>query len=136
MEYVYKNKYLEVTYDATHHLMINTWLPECKYMTDVDYKAQMMEYIERVERYRPQISLGDTIHFFYTITPDIQDWTNAEFMTSFIIAGVKKQEFLVSKDLFSQVSVEQTMDDKQHLNAFQLRYFESKDEALTWLNHS
>jgi len=133
MEYVYKNKFLQITYDAERKLMINTWLTECKYMTDVDYKAQMMEYAERVERYSPDVSMADAINFLYTITPEIQNWTNTEFMPRFIGAGVKKQAFLVSKDLFSQVSVEQTMDQEQNINAFQFRYFKSREEALAWL---
>ena len=133
MEYIYKHKYLQVTYDATRKLMINTWLPECKYMTDDDYKAQMTEYAERLEKYHPDFSMADSVNFLYTITPDMQEWTNAEFMPYFINAGVQKQAFLVSKDLFSQVSVEQTMDKEQNLKAFQTRYFDSKEKALEWL---
>ena len=102
-------------------------------MTDVDYQAQMMEYAERVEKYRPDFSMADTINFLYTITPDMQDWTNTEFMPRFIGAGVKKQAFVVSKDLFSQVSVEQTMEEEQNIKAFQFRYFDSQEEALEWL---
>jgi hypothetical protein len=49
-------------------------------------------------------------------------------------AGIKKFAYLVSKDLFSQVSIEQTMEEGNAQEIFETCYFADETEALTWLN--
>ena len=82
--------------------------------------------------YHPKRMLVNSSDFMFTIDPELQQWTDTTIFTRYIQAGVKKIGFVVSKDLFASVSVEQTMDEIE-AQAFQTAYFDNETEAKEWL---
>jgi len=78
--------------------------------------------------------LVDTQHFLMPVVPETQEWVNAHIHQRSLKAGIKKFAYLVSKDLFSQVSIEQTMEEGNAKEIFDTRYFENESEAMGWLD--
>ena len=69
---------------------------------------------------------------FFTIMPYIQEWTNQSIFIPSLSIGLNKSAFVVSEDLFIQVSIEQTMSETEG-DKFTICYFDNKEEAKNWI---
>lgn len=103
-----------------------------KSISSEEYIGELKQYIDCVNKYRPKTIYADTREFYFTIGPDTQ-----EFIAKYVLAlygsiGVTKHAVLVSSDLFTSISVEQTMEENK-ASAFENKYFESPEEAEKWL---
>jgi hypothetical protein len=76
----------------------------------------------------------DTVNFFFPIEPTLQIWVAETILPKIAEAGCKKIAFLTSEDFVAQLSVEQTMEERDDLS-FQVRYFLSESEAFSWLKN-
>jgi hypothetical protein len=110
------------------------WASATANMKDDEFRKELENYAEVAEKYRPTKSLVDTQNFLFTVVPDTQKWVNENIHQRSLQAGIKKFAYLVSKDLFSQVSIEQTMEEGNAKEVFETCYFADETEALTWLN--
>jgi hypothetical protein len=134
METVYQSKYLTLLVETDKQLIKVLWSTTTANMTDKEFRAELIKYAEVAEQYRPQKSLVDTQNFLMTIVPETQAWVNANIHQRSLKAGIKKFAYIVSKDLFSQVSIEQTMEEGNAKDIFDTQYFENENQALEWLN--
>lgn len=97
-----------------------------------EYLNELKAFILIVEKYQPKGILADTRDFNFTIVPSTQEWINENILTLYAKVGVKKHAVLVSKHIFTSVSVEQTMEEEKS-GAFLNEYFEDEDDAKKWL---
>ena len=96
-------------------------------------RSLLTEYAHYAETHQPEKSLVDTSQFLMSVSPETQVWVNENIHVRSLQAGIKKFAYLVSKDLFSQVSIEQTMEESNASESFQTKYFENEKEAIDWL---
>jgi hypothetical protein len=92
----------------------------------------MLTWFEEVKKIGNVNVLADARQFNFSIVPETQVWVNENVIGLYPKHGVSKLGFLVSPDLFAQVSIEQTIDEKKQ--AFQVRYFEEEAGAMQWLS--
>lgn len=103
-----------------------------KFMKNEGYIQSMTVYGERVNLQKHTLLLVDTTNSQFAISPDLQEWT-AQVIAP-LTASLKRMAFVMSPDIFSQVSLEQMMDETGIADKYEKpRYFENVEEAKTWL---
>jgi len=101
-------------------------------MDEEDYKKIMLIYAEEVEKYLPPNLLVDMRYSKFLVDIELQEWTAKEIDTR--TTCLKKMAFVVSSDIFSQVSTEQMMQEKEIASNYdEPRYFDTIEEAEKWL---
>lgn len=132
---LYESRFWRMTYYPDKTLMRYTWYSSTNEMTEAEYKEEMRKNAEISSSVEVKSGLIDLRNFLYSISADVQSWTDREIFPKLSETGYKKLAFLVSKDLFAQVSVEQMLDEEVAAANFQTRYFESEEEAQEWLQN-
>ncbi|MCS6969164.1 MAG: hypothetical protein NZM39_11315 [Bernardetiaceae bacterium] len=131
---LYQSRYAIVEVFPDRQLNKITWLPTTAHMTEEEFKTELLNYSQTIAPYKHVRTLIDTSQFLMTITPATQEWVQNNIHRPAYEAGLRpKIAYLVSRDLFSQISIEQTMDDGVAKESFQTRYFQTEEEALQWL---
>ncbi len=108
------------------------WTNHENKMTTDEYKVDMFNYLKFVEKYQIQNALINTFEFGFTIIPDIQEWidTNIAEKANKI---VKKIAFVLPTDIFTQVSIQQTMEENEGGKYQNINYFDKIEDAYKWL---
>ncbi|NJL13497.1 MAG: hypothetical protein HC913_11160 [Microscillaceae bacterium] len=132
---IYTSPFQEVHYYAPLRIVEVIWQEESYRMTDEEYQTEMHNYLSAIEAHQPLGALPDTTHLRFTIHPDLQTWMNEQIFPKFILLGLQAAAFLVSKDIFAQISIEQTMEEAEG-SFFKTRYFDQRAEALAWLEEA
>lgn len=130
---VYESKYLTLVVNDERKLLKVLWSSATESMQDDEFRKELTTYVEIAEKYQPTKSLVDTIYFFMTVVPETQEWVNQNIHQRSLQAGIKKFAYLISKDFFPQVSIEQTMEEGNASEIFETRYFDNETEAVEWL---
>lgn len=130
---VYESNYLTLVVNEETKLLKVIWSSATESMQDDEFRKEITTYAEIAEKYQPTKSLVDTAFFLMTVLPETQEWVNQNIHHRSLQAGIKKFAYLVSKDLFSQVSIEQTMEEDNAKSIFETRYFDNETEAVEWL---
>jgi len=129
---LYSSNFVEISLSDNNLVITNEWFKTTASMFDEQYKAEMLKFIEFVVLHKPKYHLIKSIDFLYIITIEMQEWTNNTIFPQLINAGIKKIAFLVSSEIISQLSIEQTLEEN-NASAFAIKYFDSENEAKKWL---
>lgn len=133
MKSLYLDKFVEIKLDETNGIMEMAWMGESSEMNDEECKKIFLRYAELAEKYHPHSLLVHSREdASYIVMPHMQEWLDKNIIPRAYWAGVKNTAFVVSKDIFVQISVEQLLDEPhaQWLNA---RFFSSVEAAREWL---
>ena len=128
---LYKSKFIEITFDRANKNIKNKWFPITEQMSDEEYKSEMLKFADLAKEYKPTYHLIHSLDFKYTITIEMQEWTNFTIFPQLIEVGVKKIAFLVSSEIVAQMAIEQTLDES-NASAFQVKYFDKEVDACAW----
>ncbi len=133
MKTITKNDFIESKFDSKNNMIIDLWQEETDNMTDLDYRNVALRQIENIHVNKPKYWLVDTSELKFTLAPKTQEWADSLF-PKILEAGVRYIAFVISPDIFTQVSVEQLMDEK-HIKTsnFEIKYFNIYEDALNWL---
>jgi len=132
----YSCAFFSIDYDKEADFMLFTWHEKSAEMTENQYFNELTVFVDLLHAHQPAYILTDLRTMFFAIPPDMQDQTNASLVPTLIKGGNKKSAFLVSQDLFSQISVEQAVEDIHQQSTpvpFQTRFFDKMEEAKQWL---
>jgi hypothetical protein len=127
-----KNDYVISSLDKTNSIITCKFLSKTRGMSDDAFKNEMEAFVKLVEEHKPKRELVDTLDMAYVITPEMQEWMNKTLFPRYVNI-LEKVAFLVSPNIFAQVSVEQTMKEETG-QGFTARYFEDGNEAINWLS--
>lgn len=130
---IYESNFLTLNYSEEKQLIEVIWHSSTAQMTDDEFKHEMKLYATHAEQNKPKFSLVDTSQFLMTVVPETQAWVNEHIHQRSLSAGIQKFAYLMSKDIFSQVSIEQTMEEGNAQELFETAYFDDKEKALKWL---
>ena len=133
MDVLHESDFWKFGFDKDDSMMIYQWYETSENMDETEYKQEMKKNAEEYEKHGPTKSLVDLRNFLYTISPETQEWTDNEIFPRFLNAGLKKIAFVVSSDLFAQVSLEQMMEENNANLSFESRYFDHYFQARDWL---
>jgi len=128
---LYESKYVEIIYEKENSLIIDKFLPETANMNMEEFKKEMIIFAEMCEKYKPERELVHLLNMNFIIEPDMQNWMNTEIFPRYENI-IKRMAFLVPVEIFSQISVEQTMDQGIG-RKFTQQYFKTEEEARKWL---
>lgn len=132
MENIYQSKYQKIQFDTETAIIHNTWLSDSFMMTAEDYKSELTKLVQLIEQHSATRQLIDTLQFQFTIDIDLQTWTDEEVNRRSREIGVQKVAFVIAKEIFSQMSIEQTMDGAEG-KEMEVQYFTSEEDARQWL---
>lgn len=132
MEIKYRNKYIIISLDKARKYIetVRTLLTENQ--TEEEYKADMLVWINIIKKEKPVYQLVDERNMRFVIAPEVQIWINKNVLAPAIKSGLRKIAFLVSEELFSQVSIEQAMEENTN-SLLKVKYFDKKADAKKWL---
>lgn len=131
---LYQSSYLSLEFVEESQLLKVIWSAKTADMQDAEFRQEMLVYAETVVRQQPANMLVDTRHFLLIVLPDTQQWVNEHIHPRSQAAGIKHIAYLMSKDLFAQTSIEQTMEEGDAHKMFDTRYFDDEAKALEWLS--
>ncbi len=129
-----ENKYIAIKTLKDKGIVVGTWNETDDDFTNDTFKENMLAWFEEVKKLGNVNVLADARKFNFMIDPDTQIWVNEHVIGQYPDYGVAKLGFLVSPDVFAQVSIEQTIEEKEQ--AFEVQYFEDEAVALEWLTRS
>ena len=132
MENLYQSKYQKNFFEQETGIIHNTWFLDSATMTSNDYKNELTRLVQLISKYSATKQLIDALNFKYTIDVDLQEWTDEEVSRKNKEAGIEKVAFILAEEIFSQMSIEQTMDGRVGQN-MSVQYFTGEDDARKWL---
>ncbi len=68
----------------------------------------------------------------FIIIPKIQEWFVTDIFTAYENAGVKRNAFVESEEIFISISIEQTIEENEN-STFETMYFDNENDAMKWL---
>lgn len=132
MEKVYESPYCLIWADKERCLIETVRTPDTEVISEEEYKADVLEWSRIVQEYCPKFQLVDERNFHFVLEPSLQQWLNVSLVGPAIRAGMQKVAFVVTSDIFAQISIEQAMEEASG-SPLEIRYFEDYDEARNWL---
>lgn len=130
---VKQTPFITFSYFPETELLELEWLEATSDMTDKEFQEQVLLENEVLLKHRPKKLLAKTLEMEYTISIDEQEKHNAIILPTFKTIELEKLAIVVSKDLFTQVSISQIIDDDTTAG-YQTHYFEDTTSAMEWLN--
>jgi len=127
----YDDKYMSVTHDEEKNVFFHVWKSTSETLTDGDFLKQLDIFKKMIVSNKPKALCADMRQFLYIMSPEIQKLTGEDFFPAIISVGVKKYALTVSADVFTQVSVEQTIAEEKE-QRFVTKYFDNIEEAKKW----
>lgn len=132
MQTLFDNAFETVNFYEDLSLFEAIWKAESANMEDIDYQNEIKTQFAFIATKKIRNILFDTCHFYFVIGVETQEWNNEILTKNFLEAGVKKVAVVLSPDIFSQVSVQQTIEEYKNVS-FQTKYFKSNEDAKAWL---
>lgn len=131
---VAQTPFLMLHYFADAQTVKVEWLSTSAEMNSEAFQTQIQLEHQVFSTYKPKFILAQTEQMHYTISPREQEWHNDLIMPVFQTIGLRKLAIVVSRDLFTQVSINQTLENETASTSFKTRHFESLLEAQQWLS--
>lgn len=100
-------------------------------MSPADFRQEMHLWCEQLETYHTPGNIVDTRKFGFAISPELQQWYNAEINPRSYAAGLRKMAFIVPENVVSEFSIEQIFSE-QSLIIF--NFFQNLHQAQSWLS--
>lgn len=129
---VQQTPFLTLNYVPEKELLELEWLSATSDMTAQEFQEQVRLENEALLTHKPKKLLAKTLEMEYTISPEEQEKHNDIILPTFKAIGLKKLAIVVSKDIFTQVSISQIIDDDTTAG-YQTHYFDDTNSAIDWL---
>ncbi len=128
---LYESEFVKIVFDE-ENLVVENHRRDCSEMSDENYRTEAIILAEFVEKHKPKGILMNNREFNFVIVPSTQIWVNQNIFPRLLKTGLRKGAFVVTDNVFSQVSVEQTLDEEES-KPFIIKYFKNIEEAKNWL---
>ena len=132
MPILYESDFKVIEYVPKDMMMIIRWHPSTFNLDENIFKSEITISLKFILEYKPQRILVDSSQFNFVMAPKLQQWFDNEVFTIYPKANVKRKAFLVTADLFTQVSLQQHINDAKN-QTVETAFFQSEEEAINWL---
>jgi len=131
MQLLHSSEFLNIEFDDSLKMFKLTWKEKTASMSQDEFKEVMQIFASEFHRQSKSV-LHLMQEMYFVIPPDLQIWIDENLNKKALMYGAEKAAFVVSPDIFTQVSVEQVMEE---INAKKLStaYFANEEDALKWL---
>jgi len=133
MTTLYDSEFQSILYNEAKNIIGNVWKPNTAKINDRGFKEEILTFGKFIAEKKPKGILGNTQQLNFAIPPAFQDWIVDNYFATVLESGVQKYAIIVSTDLITQLSVEQTIEEEKS-SGFVTRYFDNDAEALEWLS--
>lgn len=131
----YKSDFQEIEWNKSSEIIKSSWNTPIN-LSEALYRKELDEYFRVIEEEAPKLILVDAVKAYYNILPETQEWINERNVVIHQKIGLKKMAFIVSSDIFSQLSFEQALEDiSSKGELFKLQYFDDEEKATNWLQN-
>jgi len=107
------------------------WTKESERAKAEDFKVWNNAIADMVEKHSPTCMLANCLNYFFTITPELQEWSVENVFNRFEKAGLKRLAMLMSTAFISQLSIEQFVEEAN--TSLITRYYDNESLAKDWL---
>lgn len=121
-----------IYYDEESSLMRIIVSANTEYIGDENFQEAQLKILEMAKRYQPNCVLTNVQDLRYTIPPEMQEWAAQEIIAKMIPLGLMRLAYIIPKDFYAQLSVEQLVDELPILN-FTTAFFIDEKTATEWL---
>ncbi len=133
MQVLVQNEIVKVEFDEAKSLFKHTWNDKTSDLDDELYKSLVLMVNQEIEKMQEiHFHLIDTSQFLFIILPEVQEWVASIVFPMSASRKAKKMAFLISQDLFAQISIEQFTEENT-IHSFEIKYFKTEKDALEWL---
>ncbi|WP_299458553.1 hypothetical protein [uncultured Microscilla sp.] len=129
---LYQSDYKSIEHKAEDTMLIIRWKPSTVGLNEEMFKSEIKKSLDFILIHTPQRILIDSFEFNFVIAPEVQEWFDNEVFTIYPKANVKRKAFLIPTNLFTQVSLQQHINDAKH-QTFESAFFDSEEQAISWL---
>jgi DNA-binding CsgD family transcriptional regulator len=128
---IHESDYLTMYLDQSKSLSIQTWKrsPE----NSLVFKSEMQKFVSKYREVKPIKALWLHRNFLLVLDEETKQWTEENVINPCLEAGNSKLAFVVSKNVFSHLSIINSLEDAKLPNT--PRHFTTEYEALKWLNN-
>ncbi len=133
MQTVYNSPYTKIVFDQTMQIQVQVW-KNTENFTDELYKKEVSANADTALAHKPKGLVSEATYFEHIVSPTLQTWTTENFFLKIQKAGVKRYGVIIGKELFVQVSVEQTIDEAEGIEGLAIRYFDDLEKAKAWVS--
>ncbi len=127
---ILENQYFKAFLDKSNDLIRVIWFPESEHGTAKEF-IELNNSLFRAIKVKRLFS--DLREFNFPIVPHLQLDIVKYTSKTLIEAGVEKIAILIPNDIFTMVSVSQTIDEIEDNIGFQIDFFEDEKKATEWI---
>ncbi|MGD1841815.1 MAG: hypothetical protein ACFB0B_13105 [Thermonemataceae bacterium] len=132
---LYQTEFCAISHDAENSLLFLRWNENSAHITDEMFRDTISRLAGYAKEHSVKGLLPNAQKFNFTIVPKTQEWHDTQIVPIYNDIGMKRLAFVVSEDLFSQVSIEQIFEEEQ-AETLRVNYFTNEESAIEWLNAS
>lgn len=129
---LFDNSFITLKLISNKQVILATWLADSDNMTTSLYKEVLLEYQQKCLDYKVRKTIWDSRQMDFSISVDLQEWTNETFKP-LLNMGTIAMGIITSKDLFTQISIEQVMSEYIS-NQINQSFFENYEDAEKWIS--
>ncbi len=136
---IYKSNYCEIIYLTEKNFMevIFTVAENDIRFDEKKLLEENLVFKSKIEQHKPVFLLVNTKHYYYNIPVHFQEWIAINIIQNGIKLGMKRNAVLLSDEIVSLVSAEQTRDEGISINSEAqniIQMFADRNKALKWLD--
>lgn len=127
---IYEGKYIILSFDAQHRILVSEWVPTDRIEMD-DFKKVLLFFLDKVKEYRPKGVIWMQEAFHVTIPTESHHWIENNINKKCLEYGLEKLAFVVGKNVMTHLSIYNYFE--LQISCFQPRHFACKQDALDWI---
>ena len=127
MQNYFETDYVTVNYDKGNNLIILKWIVA---PTSDEFREGLNSLIAAMEHFKTGKLVTDTT-YLGTIHPADQQWSATEWVQGAIKVGYSQIAIIIPADVFTQMSVEDTMSQVD--NPLPFAHFDNMETAIDWI---
>jgi len=119
--------YISIRYDKANHVVVLEWIIP---PTSDEFREGLNSLLAAMEHFKTGKIITDVGHLG-TIHPDNQRWAATEWLQSALKIGYSHIAIIMPSDIFTQMSVEDTMSQVD--SPLPSAYFDNMEKAIEWI---
>ena len=128
---IFSSDYQTLNFDEERSYLHILW-NEGYQIDDDKYKAELQWQSEKILALRPKLTMLNIVRLQYFVTPEMQEWVNANILPQLFQSGIEKMALVIPEDVFLQIGLEMQIDDNPGSSSF-VHYFPDEEKALAWV---
>ncbi|MBT31186.1 MAG: hypothetical protein CMO01_16140 [Thalassobius sp.] len=133
MKNIYESAFMRIEYDEKIKFLVATWLEDTSKMNESQFKSEFLTYILFANRYTYDKVLINESQFNFNRDLKIQHWASSMINAKLLKKSENLKKAIVYRCETIHKATVQRMTEQMILPATKTLYFESKEDASSWL---